>query len=188
MEYPERLIPKPHFTVIDGYNQNGQYFIRHFECEPGKELRDYIDPAINLIDPKCVADPTDHVVDYSVNLHGEFLPEDVRFKITNNKQVLHHPWRPGENGTKPREDEYRENPHRKPLCFAAEVLYLLNEDLKEDDVRIQVEHKPVRCNYWHFTINWFHKDELMKRKKKKRLLGAIRILLQKKAALDKSRC
>lgn len=178
MSYPDRLIPKRELVLLDGHQQHGRRFIRHFECEPGKQIDDYVD-SNNIIDPKSVADPKKRVVDYSVNLNGDFLPEDVKFEIIQNEHLYHADWETGRDGIKPNEEDYHINDDRTPLFFFVEDLYQF-ESLQIDGKKIEVriEHKPVNCNYWHFTLNWLCDEEILQESKKRGLLGKIRLLLQ----------
>lgn len=186
MSYPDRLVPdKEKQEMLDGRDQNGSYFIRHVECEPGKELQDYIDPDSKLIDPKCISHPTNYIIDYSLNLNGGFLPEDVRYEVIRNKERHHAPWTPGTEGTKPQNGEYHINTDRRSLFYLADQLYQLDEALDEDNTQLKVDHKPVNCNYWHFTLNWECEGELLQRKRRKGLQRKIRTLLQREAQLQK---
>ena len=183
MPYPHRLIPKSNFELLDGNTRHGNLFIRHFRCPADKTLKELFEPHGGLIDPKCVADPRDHIIDYSVNLHGEFMPEDVRFKITQNKEIYEAPWEPGRDGVLPVVWDYSEENNRKPLFFRVDDIYSLNEQLENDRTELLMEHKPLNANYWHFTLNWLCEGELLLKKKKKSLLAKIRTLLQKQAHL-----
>ena len=93
MNYPNRLLPQVNFKkIVWSENLKGSFLI-HFT-----DTKDIIDPKTTKLRQVLVVKRTDHLRDYSNNLLGVFLTDDIYWAIQegDNKEYLIAEWNIGE--------------------------------------------------------------------------------------------
>lgn len=81
-EYPDRLIPKPGYSIVAGEDlnrQSGLCLIRHIESSQTRFL-----PRTGTLDPDCIQIQSNHLKDLSTNLLGVFRIGDVSIGIVKD--------------------------------------------------------------------------------------------------------
>lgn len=156
MPYPKRLLPQANFKKIaiqDTLRQ--QYLIHH------TETKDIIDPNTRKLKLELVVRQTDHLRDYSNNLLGVFLIEDIFLAIQKceNKKYLTSEWEIGTDVIPPiSPEEFKEEPERGYffLCIGDchEVLVPYQDSPNINPICILL-HTPTNSNFWHFSLRWF---------------------------------
>lgn len=124
MEYPNRLLPKPQYKRIHWHESLRNHFLIHFTDQ--KDIRD---PNTNKLHIKHVVKRTDHLRDYSTNLLGIFLVDDIYWALQDcpDKDYFMDEWEEGTEVKKPKvpgEYDREENPrsHRRDLSHAKVVV------------------------------------------------------------------
>ncbi len=155
MAYPSRLLPQPHFKKIAWDETLRKCFLIHFT-----DSKDYIDPITQKLHIKMVVRRTDHLRDYSNNLLGVFIIDDIYWAVqeSENKEYLIADWIEKSKVKTPIvPNEIEKNENRGyfflPInnCHDKIVPY-------EDDDTIKpvckLIHTPTNSNFWHFSLRW----------------------------------
>ena len=154
MNYPKHLIPNKHFNKILWHKElNNQYLIHYTDST------DFLDEDGKI---KSNSIRTDHLRDFSASLLGKFTIEDIRIEIIGtNKGYFIDDWQVGSEVTIPLYiRDFKLNLLRGYFFFYISDIH--NAELVEYDDPTKVKakcvvlHTPVNCNFWHFSIRWFH--------------------------------
>ncbi|MFW5804569.1 MAG: hypothetical protein ACOCWG_05005 [bacterium] len=154
MHYPEILLPNIQYKKIES-DLSGFLLIRK------TETKDIINPSTLTLKDEVITFEQIHLIDYSVNLLGEFEVDHLKYKIIgNNRQLYNSYWDFKTRVSTPKENE----------DFLIELGYgfflLPIEKLngstfpfqkgneKEFVAKLLVVHKPTKCNFWHFEVRW----------------------------------
>lgn len=185
MQYPERLLPKPHFCLIrSDLTATDHCLARH------TPTGDIIDPADGKIWASCVAPQTDHLHDLSTNLLGTFTIEDIAIEYIGPKEqksAFTDLWQPGQTVTAPVfGQDFQLQPQRG--FFVLRIADIAGKSVSYNvggqdgfTAVCQVLHTPIRANFWHFSIRWFNTDGDVLTQHgswKRRLLTACRSLVR----------
>ena len=100
------------------------------------------------------------LIKYSLNLYGIYENNHTKFEVKD--KTLHSDWQVGTDGVMPENKSVVEKPRYGNLFFdynAIRALSVKYEDLsgKQKEVRTItsiINHKPSRCNFWHYEIWW----------------------------------
>lgn len=160
MDYPPDLLPGPDHKKIEWSEDLCSLFLlRHVPT------RDFLGED-GLVRDDCISRQTDHLRDLSTILLGKFHEEDSRIEIINKEGDFLHAWNDGD----------------LVCCPVHGIDFILKEErcwfywnigkvvsLKFSHVdnmanfeyilRFKILHTPVRCNFWHFSIQVFCQDD-----------------------------
>lgn len=156
MKYPNRLLPKPHYKQISWNESLRNHYLIHYT-----ETTDLIDPKTSKLRLAFVVKRTDHLRDYSNNLLGVFLADDIFWALQDcqDKESLIAAWDVGSNVRTPIvPDEYKYD--KSKGCFFLSIGDCHEEVIQfEDNTYTQpvckVLHTPTNSNFWHFSLRWF---------------------------------
>lgn len=194
--YPERILPKPHFKLIEDIELIKRGILIHYT--DSKDNRD----SDKLLKEDALARHENHIRDYSNNLLGVFETADIYIDVTvsESKEYFISLWNIGQSVTTPIfKKDFVINSERgyfflRISDFHNEVVNY--EDLDDPDQSIKatckVLHTPTNSNFWHFSLRWETKDGLdiftLKEKQKKgmqkRILSAAKSLIISKAIFN----
>ena len=179
MEFPERLLPQPHFTFIDfeAVPRLWLVLIRHTETA---EIWD----EYNRLKSDHVSFQTDHLHDYSTNLLGHFQINDIGWKwpkdspfttLWQSGQLVNVPVWPGEvDWINSRGSFFLTVPACYQITFAVETPTGMAQ------ATCYVLHTPICGNFWHCSLRWlFDEDDVTKWavKRRKHILKAARTFI-----------
>ncbi len=186
MNYPIRLLPDKHFNKISWHKDlNNQYLIRYTDND------DYIDDD-GKVKASSLTRRTDHLRDYSTYMLGKFIVEDIFIEITDiRKEYFTSEWNEGESVLVPIFNKDFIINHTRGFFFFC-IGDLNNVELsKYDDITAVkpycfILHTPTNCNFWHFSIRWFHDGaDILSwpEKKRRRILSSAKTFLIERAII-----
>ena len=186
MTYPGSLLPKASYRLIDfDATQSQSYFlIRHTTST------DVIDDNRQL-KAESVSFQTDHLRDYSINLLGEFQPDDVNWQWLCDTNCTNE-WLPGDGEVqKPVvgiDVEKVEGRGRFFLQIVAchNARFVIETPIGKQEAIGLVRHTPTRGNFWHCSLRWLSngQDSLNLTKSQRRhILSAARNFIIQNALL-----
>jgi len=160
MEYPKHLLPKPHFKIINCPDELKKQYLIHFT--PDKDL---IDPVTKKLRVSYVVKRTGHLRDYSNNLLGVFLVDDIYWSVQDSpsKDYFIGSWEIGSSVKAPKVPEEVLREEVKGYFFL-KVAHFQNKEIKFHDnlfpnPECRVLHTPTNSNFWHFSLRWFFNGE-----------------------------
>lgn len=156
MAYPRRLLPQQNFNRIAWNESLRNCYLIHFT-----ETTDLIDPATSKLRITLVVKQTDHLRDYSNNLLGVFLVDDIFWASQDcpRSEYFRAEW-DGVSEIVPPDvpAEFTRNETRG-------YFFLRISQCHEDVVQFQdntfvhpvcmLLHTPTNSNFWHFSLRWF---------------------------------
>lgn len=156
MQYPNRLLPQPHFKRITWNESLRNCYLIHFT-----ESKDIIDPETNKLRITLVVKQTDHLRDYSNNLLGVFLVDDIFWapQQCEKSEYFRAEWEQSTEVIPPNvPGEYYRNDNRG--YFFLQISKCQGEIVHfEDDTFTRpicmLLHTPTNSNFWHFSLRWF---------------------------------
>ena len=156
MSYPKRLLPQPDFKKIVLSEDLRNNFLIHYA-----ETKDLIDPETKKLRQTLVVKRTDHLRDYSNNLLGVFLTDDIFWAIQegDNKEYLIGEWSIGDAVIPPVVPLDCKKDTDRGYFFLSikdchEVVVPYSDDTKITPMCILL-HTPTNANFWHFSLRWF---------------------------------
>lgn len=184
-DYPERLIPKPNYRIIDNdviMSQNGLWLIRHVESDAVRYLGN-----TNTLSPDSIKIQSDHLRDLSNNLLGIFQIEDIFFGINKSHADYYCDCWDGTSECKiPSDDHFFRDKNREHYFIPVDDLLkerITIENVMNDTAEtyhFKILHTPTRCNYWHISIRVYNDENQevsnidVSKKKKSRIWKAVR--------------
>lgn len=179
LEYPDRLIPKSHYTIMDSVtlmSQKGLCLIRHVDSEQATFIGN-----TKTLNPDCIKIQSGHMRDLSNNLLGIFQIEDVYWGVEKSVNGVYcSPWNGSEQCTIPSEGHYFRDENRGYYFIPVDNLLSENIDIinitdnTADSFHFKILHTPTKCNYWHISIRVYDSNnqevsslETSKRKKER---------------------
>lgn len=160
MDYPNRLLPQPTFKRITYNEILDDHFLIHFT-----ETKDNRDPEDGKLKIEAVVRYTDHLRDYSNNLLGVFLIDDIYWQLQpcENKVYYMSEWDLESEVERPNiPNDFQRNEQRG-------YFFLRIGDFHNKVVPSNIEnevgpvcillHTPTNCNFWHFSLRWFFNGE-----------------------------
>lgn len=162
MEYPNRLLPKPQYKRIPWHESLRDHFLIHYT-----DQEEIIDPNTNKLHIKHVVKRTDHLRDYSNNLLGVFLVDDIYWALQDcqDKDYFTAEWEEGTDVKKPKvPDEYDREESRGYFFLNIGDCHEVAVEFEDDQCRnsdpvCMVFHTPTNSNFWHFSLRWFFDGE-----------------------------
>lgn len=162
-EYPDRLIPKPGYSIVAGEDlnrQSGLCLIRHIESSQTRFL-----PRTGTLDPDCIQIQSNHLKDLSTNLLGVFRIGDVSIGIVKDFTEIYHCLWDGKSVCKIPDESHFFIDEGRGFYFIP-VDPLLSSDIKkvnletrnEDHYHFRILHTPTVSNYWHVSIRVYDSD------------------------------
>lgn len=156
MPYPNRLLPKSHFKkIIWSEYLRSQYLVHYTETSDNR------DSTTGKLDIRHVVNRTDHLRDFSNNLLGVYLTDDIFWSLQDceNRFYFVADWEIGSNVQIPSvPEEFNRNEKRG-------YFYLAIDDCHEQIIEFNDEtgistvcllmHTPTNSNFWHFSLRWF---------------------------------
>lgn len=194
MNYPEHLIPKPSYFIIQNTQDLGEYYlIRH---TPDKDL---IDKDTKQLKVSYIETRTDNLKDLSTNLLAIFRYEDRIFKIKRESQdraYFNSLWQEKQevNPIPKNEDDFEIDQNRgafylKIDSIVGQPVTHINGDTNEKwTARAVVVHTPTNSNFWHFSVRWHDENGNIaseKERKRKKILTLTKTIIMENAILDK---
>jgi len=185
MIYPNRLLPQPNYKIITWHPALRKHFLIHFTT-----TKDLVDPITSKLKQSLVVYRTDHLRDYSNNLLGVFIVDDIYWSVqeSNNKQYLLGEWNVGEGVIPPQvPTEYRKDGSRGYFflriddCHEVVVPY---QDATAITPVCVLLHTPINSNFWHFSLRWFcDGQDILEwdEKRRRRILTAARSFIIERA-------
>lgn len=179
MEFPERLLPQPHFTFIDfeAVSRPGLVLTRH------TETTDIWDEH-NRLKSGHVSFQTDHLHDYSTNLLGHFQADDIHWKWPKDSPFTAL-WQLGQRVDPPvwlNEVDWVDN--RGAFFLAVpdchQVAFTVETPTGVVQATCYVLHTPVCGNFWHCSLRWLSNEEdvtVWKPNSRKHILKAARTFI-----------
>jgi hypothetical protein len=186
MSYPIHLLPNKHFNRIGWHKElNNHYLIRYTYNQ------DFIDDDGKL-KPSSLVPQTDHLRDFSTSLLGKFDIDDIYLKIIGDNELYFlADW---EEGTEVKIPSFNEDFSieltRGRFFFCIGDLHNVELSKYEDKTEVipfcSVIHTPINCNFWHFSIRWFHNGvDLISwtKDKRRRILSSAKAFLIERAII-----
>ncbi|MDI9358514.1 MAG: hypothetical protein QM528_06180 [Phycisphaerales bacterium] len=163
MQYPSEILPQHTYQLISPEKIVDFFLIRHVDNQTHDTI---IDQTTKLVKPEFIANPTAHARDLSTSLLGVFTVNHTKIQLTDKGK-----------------DEYAvawlSNEAVNPLLFKIHfdiyenrtywfikvsninnqtVQYTNPENCETLHITCQIEHTPMKWNFWHFSIRWQFKD------------------------------
>lgn len=125
--------------------------------------KEIIDPYTNKLHIDYVVKFTNHLRDYSNNLLGVFLVDDIYWALQDcpNKDYFMAKWKEGMEVKNPKvPDEYDQEESRGYFFLDIgdcheEVVKFEDDQCKHSNPVCMVMHTPTNSNFWHFSLRWF---------------------------------
>ncbi|MEY4903897.1 MAG: hypothetical protein RLZZ292_1712 [Bacteroidota bacterium] len=186
--YPKRLLPTASFDLIDfdTYPSNA-ILIRHTEQ---KAIWD----ENNELGSEHLAAQTDHLKDYSTNLLGTFLLEDIRYKILKTSasatyfMALCQPIQAFNPQIPIYQQDFTIELERGYFLLRTDALHkktIRYDEIEGEEFTCAVIHTPINANIWHCSLRWFSKNgedsSVLSKSQRRRMLGAAKSYIIKNA-------
>lgn len=162
--YPERLLPKPHYRIVerdDLMSQCNLCLIRHVDSDKAKFIG-----YSNTLNPDCINIQSDHLRDLSTNLLGIFQPSDIFLGIDKSVSSYYCDlWDGSEECCTPPDGEYFVDEGRGYYFIPVDELLKENVDVLNvesegsDRYSFKILHTPTRCNFWHISIRVYDSND-----------------------------
>lgn len=152
MKFPSNLQPKWYYKFI---NELEPYWI--FQRATLQKIEK---EESRLIKPEIIASPSKHLLNYSVNLLGEYIDDYKYVSLTKKGKILFDlKWKEFGFTFKPKHPKHFELDYEKgALYFLVKDICETNYDLtyKATDFKVEpiIKHDPMHWNFWHFEISW----------------------------------
>lgn len=152
MKFPSNLRPKWYYKFINEIEPNWIFQRATLKKSENQESR--------LINPEIIASPAKHLLNYSVNLLGEYKDENKSVTLTNEgKKLFDVKWKEFCITSKPKHQrDFEFNSEKGALYFFVNDILGTDYDLnyKGNDFKIVpiIKHDPMKWNFWHFEISW----------------------------------
>jgi len=155
MVYPNRLLPFGEYKLINCDILSGYFLIR---STPDSNV---IDGDTKKLRADYVSIQLDHIKDYSTNLLGVFIVDDIFWvKGTEPNQYYYSDWIEGETVIPPNVPTDFNRDSDKG-CFYINITDFHNQEIKYTDAKDNemtaeciLKHTPIRGNFWHFSLKW----------------------------------
>ncbi len=155
MEYPDRLLPKPHYKFISWNDSLCNNYLIHYT-----EDKDIINPETGKLYIQHVVKQTDHLKNYSNSLLGIYIVDDIYWAIQDcpDKQYLIADWEINSKVRTPRiPEEYQRDESRG--CFFLRIGDCNAETVEFEDSTYanpvcHIVHTPTNANFWHVSVKW----------------------------------
>lgn len=161
MAYPNKLLPKESYRLISNNTINGKGFFIGRKTDD----QDILDPVTGLIKTAVVSKQTKYLIGYSINLLGVFRVRDSKIEIRKKaRSGFHTSWKPGGKFFRPQKQEYSINKRSGLFFMEFNKVNNFPASILQQSTGVQfqfickVDHKPTRCNFWHFEIHWENKN------------------------------
>lgn len=187
MSYPIHLLPNKNFNRIGWHKElNNHYLIRYTHNQ------DFIDEDGKL-KPSSLVPQTDHLRDFSTSLLGKFNIKDIYLKIIgDNEEYFLAEWEEGTQVIIPAfNEDFSIDLTRGCFFFCIGDLHNVKLSKYEDGTEVipfcSIIHTPINCNFWHFSIRWFHNGvDLISwsPNKRRRILSSARAFLIERAIIQ----
>jgi hypothetical protein len=157
MSYPNRLLPQQDYKKICWFEDLRKYFLVHTT-----ETKENIDPQTGKLKISLVVRQTDHLKDYSNNLLGVFLIDDV-YWIPNsnsaNRLYYREAWVEGDCVIPPVVPSDFDINVNKGYFFLKisdfhEVVINFEDNTFASPI-CRLLHTPTNSNFWHFSLRWY---------------------------------
>ncbi|CAN5176735.1 hypothetical protein BH23BAC1_BH23BAC1_50220 [soil metagenome] len=165
MNYPNRLLPQPNFKIIHWDELLKNHYLIHYT--PTKDL---IDPETKKLKIEYVVRQTNHLRDYSNNLLGVFLVEDIFWVPVKKSPKVDYfgaAWKDNTPVLTPNiPEDYIKDEERG--YFFMKISDCHSEIVEFNDGTFAspeciVLHTPINANFWHFSLRWlFEGKDLQK--------------------------
>jgi hypothetical protein len=193
--YPDYLLPKPHFKVIQNIELLKKGVLIHYtDSKDNRDLEGFLRE-------DSVVRHRNHIRDYSNNLLGIFEIEDIFIDITvsERKDYFISPWDLQEVVEAPIYDEdFIINNDRGYFFLNIKEIHNKEIHYEDNDPKLsltaicKVLHTPTKSNFWHFSLRWYTDQGLdindLEQKQKKglqrRILTAAKSLIILKAFFE----
>lgn len=162
MEYPKRLLPKLHYKKISWHEILKNFYLIHFT-----DSKDIKDPETEKLKLEHVVRRTGHLRDYSTNLLGIFLVDDIYWSLQNceDGEYYKDEWVEGTKVKVPKvPDEFNRDETRGYFFLRIgdchnEVVQFEDSATKYSHLVCKVLHTPTNANFWHFSLRWFFDEQ-----------------------------
>lgn len=186
MNYPEHLLPKINYKIIEWHNDLSHcYLIRH---TPTRKIYTEDSKKISF---ELIKIQSDHLGDFSTNLLGVFEPNDNLIRVKGeNSDYFNSLWIEGNNVGEPLYnknfdiDTERGNFFLKISDLDGKIANYTNDKSDNIIAKCKILHTPTNCNFWHFSLRWYsipeEKDvrELnISKKQRSKLLSSAKALI-----------
>lgn len=189
MTYPGRLLPQPHFKKITWHESLRHQFLIHYT-----DTNDLVDPVTNKLKPSLVVKRTDHLRDYSNNLLGVFVTDDIFWSIqqSDEKEYFIAEWEVGETVIPPEVPSECKKDENRGYFFLSvnncqEAIIPYQDDTSTETICMLL-HTPTNSNFWHFSLRWFCDGldiiDWKDNGKKRRILTAAKAFIIEKAFFE----
>ena len=161
MDYPDQLLPKPSYRIIQFRDDlTSIYLVRHTDTHD-------IQDEYGRLKSECVVFRTDHLKNYSISLLGEFCPEDITFDCFKGKN-WHELWQETSLVSTPIELEDFAVKNERGF-FYLKFTTFHEQQVNNAEFTCCVLHQPTNCNFWHCCLRWFvGREDVIDWKEKKR--------------------
>ena len=162
MEYPEGLLPRRHYRLIDADAlPKSAVFLRRLNlgCD-SIELDEFGEiPASVLLGHESLS----KLDGLSINLCGDFQPEHLRLRVTGvvGENDPSRYWQPGEAAVAPNAVQFESLTDICPAYLRLESCHELAFPARDEaslqhatsfSGRVRIVHRPTITNYWHFEV------------------------------------
>lgn len=166
-KYPEELLPKAGYQIIPTSKlPSGSYLARrsfNIRTNSSDIRADELLP--HSVDRKGITKINYRaLIDYSTSLWGVFNKNHIKFRPTDAKQTSG--WKPGDELLKAKNIKFDLEKPAIPIFFPIDSIHNCDFPYKKTNGKnteifqgkVEVEHAPTKCNYWHYIFKMFSED------------------------------
>lgn len=163
MQYPSEILPHNTYKLISTEEIGNFFLIRHVDDQTEATI---LDDTTGLVQTEFIANPTRHSRDLSTSLLGVFKVEHTKIRLSQEgKNEYSVECDPNENVSHPlfniHFDIYENRTYWliKVSNINNQIVQYTNpQNLEILNAECQIEHTPMKWNYWHFSIRWKFND------------------------------
>ncbi len=151
--YPQEIIPEPGMGKLSNESLKDKLLIRILS----QRLIDYIDDGVfqlEIVSLILGSQSSTEVFELSTILLGSYLPKYCTLDVVDKKYYEYWDFIEKIYASN---ISYNENSNLLPLYLNCNSIIGVSVsyktfDQKNAEVVVKIEHKPTRCNYWHFEV------------------------------------
>ena len=163
MLYPNEILPNINYKTISTKDVDCFSLIRHVDDETVDTI---IDEITGFVKSDFIANPTSNLRDLSTSLYGIYAIEHTKIRIKKDGgQDYLVECLPNSEVVPPLFDVHFDTYENRTFWFIqisniqnqrAEYINPQNQEIL--NAECQIEHTPMKWNYWHFSIRWKFSD------------------------------
>jgi hypothetical protein len=191
MIYPEHLLPKPNYCIIQWRNELCEHYL--LRTAP---TADVVDTETGMVRVLFVNDNSrEQLIDYSTSLAGGFKTSDAAIEWNKNgrKTYFTEAWTEGKAVDIPTKEDFIVREHFGCFYYSIQTIHHYPQPI---DIQRITQHTKANCfvchtpkngNFWHYSVRWKigqnDIEQQMNKKERRDLLGLVRTFLTEHALL-----